>query len=472
MKNSLECVIGLEIHAQLQTKSKMFSPDSAVFSNQENTTIHPISLGFPGTLPCLNKDAIDKALQVGKAFHCKVQKKSIFERKNYFYPDLPKGYQISQFKIPLFQEGYVEFYHKETINKINLERIHLEEDAGRLIHQNEFSLVDFNRSGMPLLEIISHPEISSPEEAADYARMVRNVLVHLKVCNGNLQEGSMRFDCNISLRPVGTKKLGTKVELKNLNSFKFIEKALRFEIKRQSKVLNEKKSVIQETRLYDPKKNETFPMRTKEEASDYRYFPEPDLPPLVIEQVSTTLKQELPINKINRFCSEYNLPLSSVLLLAEEIEWASYFEKALKTTSHAQTLSKWIINEMRSYLKDSKIDAKDCPISPEEMGKLVNQIEKKLLSSKMAKDVFQQMWKTGKPLETLVKEMNLSRIDDEKQLSQIIEQVMKENPEQCEQYKNGKLTVYKFLMGQVMKVSKGQADPEKANQILKKKLES
>ena len=472
MKNSWECVIGLEIHAQVQTKSKMFSPDSTVFSNQENTTIHPVSLGFPGTLPCLNKDVIDKALQVGKAFHCQVQKKSIFERKNYFYPDLPKGYQISQFKLPLFQQGYVEFYHKEEVNKINLERIHLEEDAGRLIHQTEFSLVDFNRSGMPLLEIISRPEISSPEQAADYARMVRNILVHLGICNGNLQEGSMRFDCNISLRLQGEKKLGTKVELKNLNSFKFIEKALQFEIKRQSKVLNEKKSVIQETRLYDPKKNETFAMRTKEEASDYRYFPEPDLPALIIEEIKTDLKQELPIDKINRFCSEYKLPLSSSLILTEEIELASYFEKALEKTGHAQTLSKWIINEMRSYLKDSKVDVKDCPIAPEEMGELANQVEKKLLSSKMAKDVFGQMWKTGKPLKTLVKEMNLIKVDDEKQLSQIIEQVIKENPEQCEQYRSGKLTVYKFLMGQVMKVSKGQADPEKANQILKKKLES
>ncbi len=472
MKNSWECVIGLEIHAQMLTKSKIFSPDSTTFSDQENTTIHPISLGFPGTLPCLNKDVINLALQVGKAFHCQVQKTSIFERKNYFYPDLPKGYQISQFKLPLFQEGYVEFYHQEKIKKINIERIHLEEDAGRLIHQPDYSLVDFNRSGMPLLEIISHPEISSPQEAADYARMVRNILVYLKVCNGNLQEGSMRFDCNISLRPKDSKKLGTKVELKNLNSFRFIEKSLNFEIKRQSQLLDQKESIIQETRLYNPKKNETFPMRTKEQASDYRYFPEPDLPPLVIEQADTPLNKELPIDKINRFYLDYKIPLSSALLLTEEIDLSSYFEIALKKTRHAQTLCKWIVNEMQSYLKDSKIDVKDCPIAPEEMGELVNQVEQKLLSSKMAKDAFQQMWKTGKTLKVLVKEMNLNKLDDLKSLSQIIDQVIKECPTQCEQYKNGKITVYKFLMGQVMKISKGQADPEKANQILKKKLES
>ena len=472
MKNVWECVIGLEIHAQMATKSKMFSPDSAVFSDQENTTIHPISLGFPGALPCLNKDVIALALQVGKSFHCQVQKKSIFERKNYFYPDLPKGYQISQFKAPLFHGGYVEFYHKEKVQKIHLERIHLEEDAGRFIHQSDYSLVDFNRSGMPLLEIISHPEISSPQQAADYAKMVRSILVHLGVCDGNLQEGSMRFDCNISVRSQGSKKLGTKVELKNLNSFRFIEKSLNFEIKRQTQLLENKKSITQETRLYNPKKNETFPMRTKEQASDYRYFPEPDLPPLIIEQTEISLDKELPIYKINRFCTEYKIPLSFALILTEEIELSSYFEMALKKTPHAQTLSKWIINEMQSYLKTSKMEVKNCPVIPEEMAELVNQIEQKLLSSKMAKDVFQQMWKTGKPLKALVNEMNLAKLDDEESLSKIIDQILKEFPEQCEQYRNGKTAVYKFLMGQVMKISKGQADPEKANHILKKKIES
>ena len=472
MKNSWECVIGLEIHAQMNTRSKMFSPDSTSFEEKENTTVHPISLGFPGTLPCLNKDVISLALKVGKAFHCQVQKKSVLERKNYFYPDLPKGYQISQFKIPLFKQGYVEFYHQEKVNKINIERIHLEEDAGKLIHQSEHSLVDFNRSGMPLLEIISHPEISSPKEAADYARMVRNILVHLEVCDGNLQEGSMRFDCNISLRPQGSKKLGTKVELKNLNSFRFIEKSLSFEIERQTQLLNQKKLVTQETRLYNPKKNQTFSMRTKEQASDYRYFPEPDLPPLVVEQTDESIDKELPIDQIKRFCSEYKIPLSFALLLTEEIELANYFETALKKTSHAQTLCKWVVNEMQAYLKDSKIEIKECLIAPEEMAELVNQIEQKLLSSKMAKNVFQQMWKTGKPLKVLVKEMNLTKLDDEESLSKIINQVLTDFPEQCEQYRNGKTTVYKFLMGQVMKISKGQADPEKANQILEKKLKS
>ena len=465
-----DVVIGLEIHAQIQTKSKMFSPDSAAFASEGNVNIHPVSLGFPGTLPCLNKKVVESALQVGLAFHCQIQEKSIFARKNYFYPDLPKGYQISQLSLPLLKKGFVKFYSKGEEKKVNIERIHLEEDAGRLLHQKGYSLVDFNRAGMPLLEIVSYPEISSPNEAADYAKMVRNVLLYLKICDGNLQEGSMRFDCNISLKPKGSSPLGTKVELKNLNSFRFVEKALNFEIKRQSYLLENGESVKQETRLFNPKKNETFPMRSKEEASDYRYFPEPDLPPLIIKKPTNLSIKELPFDKINRFCSQYELPLDIATMIVGEMDLCSYFESAVKQVSSPQILCNWLVNEMIARLNEHKISIKDILIQPHQMTEFVNRIESKTLSSKMAKTVFSKMWDTGKSVDALIKDLNLIKLDNEEALLLIINQVLKEFPQQVEQYTNGKTGVYKFLMGQVMKLSKGQADPVKTDMLLKKSL--
>ena len=465
-----DVVIGLEIHAHIQTKSKMFSPDSAVFTNEGNKNIHPISLGFPGTLPRLNKKVIESALQAGLAFHCQIQEKSIFARKNYFYPDLPKGYQISQFDLPLLKKGYVEFYSKGEAKKVNIERIHLEEDAGRLMHQKDYSLVDFNRAGVPLLEIVSYPEISSPNEAAEYAKMVRSILLYLGICDGNLQEGSMRFDCNISLKSKGSSQLGVKVELKNLNSFRFMEKALNFEIKRQSDLLESGQPVPQETRLFNPKKNETFPMRSKEEASDYRYFPEPDLPPLVIKKIPALSIKELPFDKINRFCSEYEVPLNSAVVIVGEVAFCSYFESALKKTSHAKILCNWMVNEVIARLNENKISVREMLIQPNHIAELVNQVEDKTLSSKMAKKVFSEMWKTGKPPSLIVKDLNLTKLDDEKELLKIIHQVINEFPQQTEQYQKGKTGVYKFLMGQIMKLSKGQADPVKTSVLLKQSL--
>ncbi len=469
--NKWDVVIGLEIHAQIQTKSKMFSPDSASFASEENANIHPVSLGLPGTLPCLNKQVIESALQVGLAFHCQIQERSIFARKNYFYPDLPKGYQISQFNLPLLKKGFVEFYSKGEVKKVNVERIHLEEDAGRLLHQKDYSLVDFNRAGVPLLEIVSYPEISSPNEAAEYARMVRNILLYLKVCDGNLQEGSMRFDCNISLKPKGSSQLGTRVELKNLNSFRFVEKSLNFEIKRQSYLLDNGESVRQETRLFNPKKNETFPMRSKEEASDYRYFPEPDLPPLLVEKPKTFSIKELPFDKINRFCSQYKLPLNSAVIIVEEVDLCSYFEFAVEQVSNPKTLCNWLVNEVIARLNEHKISIQDMPIQSHQMAEFVDRIENKTLSSKMAKTVFSKMWSTGKSVDVLIKDLNLTKLEDEEVLLKIVKQILDEFPIQVEQYKNGKTGVYKFLMGQVMKLSKGQADPVKTDILLKKSLE-
>ena len=469
-QNKWDIVIGLEIHAQIQTNTKMFSPDKSTFSAEANSHIHPVSLGFPGALPVLNKKSVERALTAGYAFHCEIQKRSIFARKHYFYPDLPKGYQISQFTFPLLKGGYVEFYSNSQPCKVSLERIHIEEDAGRLLHQKTSSSVDFNRAGVSLLEIVSRPEITSPLEAADFARTVRLILIDFKISDGNLQEGSMRFDCNISLKQKGERQLGTKVELKNLNSFRFMEKALNFEIKRQARILDEGGRVHQETRLFNPKKNETFSMRSKESASDYRYFPDPDLLPLVIENLKPVLKAKRPFEKTRSLFEEQNIPLSQALLLVEEPELYLYFQEALTRTPHSQTLSKWILNEVLFFAKETKTPFQKIPISPRELGSLVNEVENKTLSSKMAKKLFSKMWETGLSAEVLIKKLNLKKMDDKESLDKVVNQIIKEFPGQCKQYKQGKQAVYKFLMGQIMRLSKGQADPEKAGARLKEKL--
>ena len=462
-------VIGIEIHAQIQSKSKMFSSDSTHFHSTQNQCIHPVSLGFPGTLPYLNAEVIQSALKVGKAFNCEIQKKSVFSRKNYFYPDLPKGYQISQFNLPILTKGFVKFFHEEKPQKINMERIHIEEDAGKLIHCKEHSLVDFNRAGMPLLEIISKPEISSPTQAAQYARMVRSILLYLEVCDGNLQEGSMRFDCNISLRPSHESRLGTKVELKNLNSFRFIEKALEFEIKRQSALLDSGEKIKQETRLFNPKQGKTYPMREKEEASDYRYFPEPDLPPLMIDESKITQNIELPFHKIQKFHKQYQIPFRSSLILAEEKNLCAYFESTIKNTKYILIVANWIVNEILAKLNENKLLIDEIPISPHQLAEFCNQIGNKTLSSKMAKELFSKMWTTQKDVHTLMKELNLKKIDDESVLIPFVNQVIQENPKQWTQYREGKESVYQFFIGQIMKLSKGQADPIKVGILLKKK---
>lgn len=472
MEKQWSVVIGIEIHAHILSQSKMFSPDKTDFTLKANQHIHPVSLGLPGSLPFLNQKAIESALKAGRAFHCKIQKKSIFARKHYFYPDLPKGYQISQHSRPLLQGGFVEFFHQNQPCKIHLDRIHLEEDAGRLLHQKNYSLVDFNRAGVPLLEIVSKPEMTSPAQAAQYGRMVRNILIYLQVCDGSLQEGSMRFDCNISLRPSPAAPLGVKVELKNLNSFRFMEKALAFEVKRQSSLLNKGGEVLQETRLFDPKKGETFPMRKKETASDYRYFPDPDLPPLIVSASKEKPAAELPFQKTKRFCQDYSLPLESALILTEDPELCSYFEQGAGKSPSAAALCKWIINEVLGRLKEDKRSIKDSPVSALQLAELVHHIENKTLSSKMAKDVFSKMWETKKGVQELIKELNLKKLDDPKTLSSLIDQVIQKYPEQCRQYQQGKTTVYKFLMGQAMKLSKGQADPVQADALLKEKLKN
>ena len=486
MLKNWKVVIGLEIHAQLLTASKLFSPDSAQFVDKENTHIHPVSVGLPGTLPVLNRKVIEYASQVGLALNCRINTHSVFARKNYFYPDLPKGYQISQYTKPLCEKGYVEFDCEGKRRQVRINRVHVEEDAGRFHHQEGCSLVNFNRSGVPLVEIVSEPDISSPKEAAEMVRTLRRILRYLKVCDGNLEEGSLRCDCNVSVNKISDNKMGTRTEIKNVNSFKFIEKSIEYEIKRQIHVLESGESVVQETRLYDSAKNKTFSLRTKEEASDYRYFPDPDLPSLNlstgwIEEQQKKLP-ELFLQKMERFQSMYQLSAGEAALIADEQDRAEYFEKLVKSSKETKLSANWLINEVMARLNEEKKQIKHCPVSPENLGEMVKMIHEKKISGKMGKKVFTEMWKNGlqshsdrslaKSCKQIVEELGLKKITDEQILSCMVENVLKKFPKQVEDYKNGKHKIFGFFVGELMKQSKGQADPEILNRILKGKLNS
>ena len=479
-------VIGLEIHAQLLTESKCFSPDPAAFSDKENTNIHPVSLGLPGTLPVPNLKVFEYAARAGLAMKCEIQKTSLFARKNYFYPDLPKGYQISQYEKPLCEKGYVEFDWEGLRHKVRIQRIHIEEDAGRFHHRGSFSLVNFNRAGVPLVEIVTEPDISSPPVAAQMVRTLRKILRYLNICDGNLEEGSLRCDCNVSVKKKGDTALGKRVELKNINSFKFIEKSLEYEIKRQIQILNQGGEVYQETRLYDSAKNKTFPLRSKEEASDYRYFPDPDLMPVSLSE-EWILKQkkqlpELPLEKSDRFEKQYGLPHSEASVLTEDQALATYFEQVAGPASSgkqdspkdpksfAGQAAKWILNELLAKLKDSSVFVTDCPVSPPSLRDLLVRMEQGEISGKMAKQVFEQMWQTGQEARVILKKLNLKQITDPKVLSEMVEQVMARCPGQVKDYQKGKEKLFGFFVGQVMKQSRGQASPELLNRILKQKL--
>lgn len=471
-----EPVIGLEIHAQLSTESKMFSSDSTTFAAGDNENVSPVSLGLPGALPVVNKKAVELSIRTGLALNCEIRRNSRFARKNYFYPDLPKGYQISQYEEPLCENGFVEFYVDGEKKKVRIERAHMEEDAGKSTHHGDYSLINLNRAGVPLLEIVSGPDLRSPQEAAEYARGVRQILRYLEVCDGNLEEGSMRCDCNISIRKAGTEKFGTKVELKNINSFRFVEKALEYEIQRQIDCLESGEEIIQETRLYDSTKNKTFSMRSKEDAHDYRYFIDPDLLPVRVseewlESIKGTLP-ELPLARAQRFQSEYQIPQYDALILTQEKELADYFEDAAGKSGQPKGVSNWIMTELLRSLNDNKLEIKDSPISSGHLGELVSMIESKEISGKMAKQVFQEMWKTRKSPRSLVKELGLSQITDEGAIEQIIDKVLAANTKAVEDYKGGKTKLFGFFVGQAMKESKGQANPELLNKILKKKLDS
>ena len=471
MSVNFETVIGLEIHAQLKTKSKLFSPDEASYGQGENDQIHPVSLGFPGTLPVLNKQALTFALKAAKAFKGSVMSHNVFARKNYFYPDLPKGYQISQYSEPYCQGGSITYRLDGQWVETALERIHMEEDAGQLLHRGSKSLVNFNRAGIPLLEIVTKPEIKSPQSASLCAKAVRRTLRYLKVCDGNLEEGSMRCDCNVSLRPKGSQNLGTKVELKNINSFRFIEKALRYEMERQNLLLNEGQTVVQETRGYDPGKNKTFPMRSKEEAKDYRYFPDPDLLPLnLTEDMISISIPEMPWEKAERFKKEYALKEPDIDILIEDQNLCAYFETLAKISQEPLASFHWIMGDLQSLLKENHKTVKECPISPKELGDLMKCVSSKKVSLSMARQILKTMWQTGENCEKIIEEKGLEQISDKKVLKDIIQKVLKEHPRQTEEYKQGKTKLIGFFTGQVMKQTKGQAHPELLQELLKQEL--
>ena len=400
-----EPIIGLEIHAQLKTKSKMFSPDGAEFKDSENDQIHPVSFGLPGTLPTLNQQALDWAIKTAKAFSGDIQSRSVFARKNYFYPDLPKGYQVSQFNEPYCLNGRVRYYLKGKIKEVSLERIHMEEDAGRSLHTGVATLINFNRAGVPLLEIVTRPEIEDPFSAAACARAIRRTLRYLEVCDGNLEEGSLRCDCNVSIRKKGDQKLGTKVELKNINSFRFIEKALQYEIQRQIKCLESGLSLTQETRLYNSTKNQTFSMRSKEEASDYRYFPDPDLLPVEwdLKQIKTISLPELPFEKAERFQKEYSLTMEQSEQITEDKAFCDYFESLTQKTKDSSGAYHWMTGEMQARLKKTNQSLQEAP-SVEQLTELMSFVSQGVLSITMAKEVFGFMWETKKSAEEIINE--------------------------------------------------------------------
>lgn len=471
-----EPVIGLEIHAQLQTASKIFSSESATYGGADNEHTGPVSLGMPGALPVLNKKAVEFSIKIGLALDCEIRTQSVFARKNYFYPDLPKGYQISQYDQPICENGKIEILVDGKIKRIGITRAHMEEDAGKSTHHGDHTLINLNRAGVPLLEIVSEPEIKTPAEAAEYARTIRNILRYLEVCDGNLEEGSLRCDCNVSVRPKGQAQFGTKVEIKNVNSFRFVEKAIEYEIQRQIDCLQSGEKISQETRLYDSTKNRTYSMRSKEDAQDYRYFPDPDLLPVRfekswVEQIRSQLP-ELPLARAKRFQTEFGLPETDSLVLVGEKDVAEYYEKVAAESKNPKSAANWIMSELMRELNDSGRDITQSTIKPENLAELIRLIDDKTISGKIAKVVFAEMWTSGKKAADIVKEKGLVQITDNSAIEKIVDEIIAKNPSQVAEYRSGKDKILGFFVGQVMKASKGQASPEIVNELLLKKLKA
>jgi len=470
-----DVVIGLEVHAQLLTQSKMFCACGTRFGLPANTQTCPVCLGLPGSLPVINGTAVEMAIRTGLALNCTVQSNR-FARKNYFYPDLPKGYQISQYEVPICEKGWIEIKTGSATKRIRINRAHLEEDAGKNVHDGGTggSRVDLNRAGTPLLEIVTEPDMQSADEVVAYLKTLRDILVYLDVCDGNMEEGSLRCEPNLSLRPVGQQAFGTKVELKNINSFKFVKDAIEYEIKRQTKVLNEGGKIYQETRLWDVEKGQTAVMRSKEEAHDYRYFPDPDLVPVKIvlerlDQDRATLP-ELPVARQQRFVSQYGLPEYDASVVTSSRHLADYFETCVKLFNQPKTVSNWVMGELLRELNHSGTPVETSPISPERFVGLLKLVDKGTISLKVARDLFPELYAGGQSPEQLVQEKGLTQVSDEGTLETIIDDVMAKNPTQLAQYRSGKDQVLGFFVGQVLKASGGKANPGKVNALLKKKL--
>ncbi|MGE5216361.1 MAG: Asp-tRNA(Asn)/Glu-tRNA(Gln) amidotransferase subunit GatB [Chloroflexota bacterium] len=477
-----ESVIGLEVHAQLLTASKIFCGCSTRFGEPPNHNACPICAGFPGVLPVLNRKVVEFAIRAGLATHCKIARSSVLARKNYFYPDLPKGYQISQYELPICTDGYIDVEIDGTVKRIRLTRIHMEEDAGKNIHDahGDSSLVDLNRAGVPLLEIVSEPDLRSPAEAGAYLRTLRAILQYLGICDGNMEEGSFRCDANVSVRPEGNETLGTKIEIKNLNSFKAVESAIGFEIARQSEALSEGGLLIQETRLWDEHREETRSMRSKESAHDYRYFPDPDLLPLVIDESWITEIQaalpELPAARKARFISEFGLPAYDAELLTSRKDVADYFDTAVKLHGNAKALSNWIVGDLFRVLKERNLDDQlqivTWPIAASHLAQLVQLIDEGKISGRIAKTVFDAMLDSAQSPQQIVRERGLEQVSDTGSIEAAIDQVIGANTKQVVQYQSGNEKVFGFLVGQVMKATQGKANPQRVNEILREKLKS
>jgi aspartyl-tRNA(Asn)/glutamyl-tRNA(Gln) amidotransferase subunit B len=476
-----EPVIGLEIHAQLQTRTKIFCGCSTRFGAPPNTNVCPVCLGFPGVLPVLNRTVVDYAIRAGLAVGCRINTRSIFARKNYFYPDLPKGYQISQYEEPLASDGVLEYETAAGPRRIGITRIHLEEDAGKSLHEglpdsHRKTSVDYNRSGVPLIEIVSEPDLRSAADAAEFFSRFRGILVWLGVNDGNMEEGSLRCDANVSVRPAGTTTLGTKAEVKNLNSFRFLQKALEYEIDRQSELLESGGRVVQETRLWDAAAGETISMRSKEEAHDYRYFPEPDLPPLIVEEARVARIRagmpELPDARRRRFVTALALPEYDAAQLTQSREVADYFERSVQAGAAPKQASNWIMGELARALKERGRDHSDPPVAPERLAGLITLVDTGKISGAIAKDVFEKMLDSGRSADDIVAADGLTQIDDESQIAALVARVIADHADAVGQYRGGRAAAFGFLVGQAMKAAGGKANPKRVNELLRRALDA
>ena len=474
-------VIGLEVHIQLKTDSKIFCGCSTSFGSEPNSQTCPVCLGMPGALPVLNKKVVDFAIKAGLATNCSITPRSIFARKNYFYPDLPKGYQISQFEDPICQRGWLDIEADGELKRIGITRIHMEEDAGKLVHGDlagleEGSGVDLNRACTPLLEVVSEPDLRSSDEAVAYLKQLHQIVTWLGICDGNMEEGSFRCDANVSVMPVGADKLGTRAEIKNVNSFKFVKLAIEHEIERQIDLIEDGGQVIQETRLFDPNSGNTRSMRSKEEAHDYRYFPDPDLVPLFIDsdwigRIKEELP-ELPEQKMQRYIAEFGVTHYDAEVLTATRTLAEYFEECVACHQNGKAISNWIMGEVTRALNESGQRVEDCPVNPQQLAELLKLIDSGTISGKIAKTVFDEMWKSGKTAQLIVEEQGLVQVSDSGAIELIIDEVLAREAGQVAEFRSGKDKLFGFFVGQVMKASKGKANPALVNELLLKKLNS
>ena len=474
MISGWELVIGIEIHAQVKSKSKLFSSSSTEFGSGPNSQVSLVDAAMPGMLPVINKFCVEQAVRSGIGLNAQINKKSIFDRKNYFYQDLPHGYQISQFKDPIVGNGFIEIELEGVSKKIGIERLHLEQDAGKSLHDQDPNLtfVDLNRSGIALMEIVSMPDMNSPEEAVEYVKKVRSILRYLDTCDGNMEQGSLRADVNVSVNKPGD-DLGTRCEIKNLNSFKYIHSAIIYEAKRQIKLIESGENIIQETRLYNIDSGETRSMRSKEDAHDYRYFPDPDLLPLILEddwikKIRSSIP-ELPDQKKERFIREYSLSEYDSSVIVSDKSTSDYYEKVVKDRN-PKLVTTWVTSELFSVLNKKNLSIDESPISPNHLGELIDNIDSGKISSRQAKDIFEEMCETGESANNIINEKGLSQISDEGELEKLVDNVISSNPENVEKYKNGKDKLFGFFVGEAMKLSKGKANPKVLNKLLKSKL--